>query len=173
MKDAGNDVVIIKKGDVLYSKGEECTTMFILRSGKMALYLNWGEPNQYEICVLDKIGASLGEMGLLQQEPRNATAVALEDSVLVEIDSDNFQKYISAHPEIAMRIIQDLSLRFKHLMEEYAETKDVLIATLTESERKSLKGRLKRAADILLGIPEGVPADLYMECYSRNHNNLT
>lgn len=172
MTDAGNDVVVIKKGEILYSKGEECSSMYILHSGSIGLYLNYGEANQYELAVLDKNGSSLGEMGLLQHEPRNGTAVALADSVLVEIDSSNFQKYVATHPEMAVKIIQDLSLRFKNLAKEYSETKEVLIATLTEQERRSLKGRLKRAADILLGIPEGVPADLYMDCYARNHNHL-
>ena len=52
------------------------------------------------------------------------------------------------------------------------ETKELLIKTLTDAEKKSLKGRLKRLADILLDVPEDVPPDLYMECYTRNHGNL-
>ena len=172
MTDAGNKVVEVKAGDILYRQGEECSTMFLLKSGKISLYINWGTSKEYLLFTADSYGDSLGEMGLLQGEPRNATAVAIEDSLLIEIDTDHFEEFTKAHPDLAIRMIKDLSLRFRKLTLEFDETKELLIKTLTDSEKKSLKGRLKKLADILLDVPEDVPPDLYMECYTRNHGNL-
>ena len=170
--DAGNKVIEIKAGDVLYRQGDECSTMFLLKSGKLELYIGKDTKKEYLLHTASSYGDSLGEMGLLQGEPRNATAVAVEDSVLIDIDSAHFESFIKAHPDLAIKMIMDLSLRFKNLTGEFDETKELLLKTLTDAEKRSLKGRLKRFADILLDIPEDVPPDLYMECYTRNHGNL-
>ena len=77
------------KGDVLYRQGESCDTMYVLGKGRIGLYLGYGTPKEYLLIELSEPGSSLGEMGLLEGEPRNATAVALEDSILSELTEDN------------------------------------------------------------------------------------
>ena len=170
--DAGNKVIEIKAGETLYKQGEECSTMFLLQSGRIDLYIGKGTKREYLLLTATNYGDSLGEMGLLQGEPRNATAIAVEDSVLIEIDEAHFGAFIKENPARATKMIKDLSLRFRNLTSEFDATKELLLKTLTDAEKKSLKGRLKRLADILLDIPEDVPPDLYMECYTRNHGNL-
>ena len=176
--DAGNKVVHVSKGHVLYHQGDECSTMFVLLSGAMELFLNYGTKDQFALIVLSEKGSSLGEMGLLAGEARNATAVALEDSVLVELEEAHFEDFIMQHPNLGAKMIKDLAGRFKVVTEELQSAQDVVRTLVGElesdknKEKKSIRERLKGIADVLLDVPKDVPPDLYVTCYTRTHGNL-
>ena len=52
-----------------------------------------------------------GEMAILENSPRSASAIAVTKVTLLRINKQNFELYIKTHPEIARRIIQLLSDR--------------------------------------------------------------
>ena len=169
--DAGNKVVTLEKGHVLYHQGDECNTMFVLLSGAVELFLNYGTKDQFALIVLSEKGSSLGEMGLLEGEPRNATAVALEDSTLVELEEAHFQEFLEKHPNLGVKIIKDLAGRFK-VVQDVVRTLVGEIESDKNKEKKSIRERLKGIADVLLDVPKDVPPDLYVTCYTRTHGNL-
>ena len=47
--DKNNKLIDLSKGDILYEQGQECDTMFLLYTGKMGLYYNYGKEN--ELCL--------------------------------------------------------------------------------------------------------------------------
>lgn len=165
--------VRLKEGEILFNEGEECSTMFLLVRGEIDLYLNYGKRSEYKMMTITDPGSSIGEMGLLQGENRNSTAKAALDSILVELSAENVDRFICHNPELAYRMIKDLSLRFKRLTEEFLETKEILFRTLTIKEKKSLRKRLRHFVDMLTDIPDGVPPDLYLECYTKSHPPLS
>ncbi len=167
----------VPAGTVIYEQGTDCHSMFLLREGKVGLYLYFGTPKQFALLEMSRPGSSLGEMGLLEGEPRNATAVALTDCVLVEINEKDFGTFIADHPDETEVMIKDLSHRFKSVMDELKVAQEVIYDCIEEmGERQpkklSLKERLKRYADLFLEIPPDVPPDLYMSCYTRFHGSM-
>ncbi len=64
-----------------------------------------------------------GEMAILENSPRSASAVATSKVTLLKINKQNFELYIRSHPEIARRIIQLLAERiwlvFKRLSNQF------------------------------------------------------
>jgi CRP-like cAMP-binding protein len=52
-------------------------------------------------------------MALLDQAPRSASATALEDSVLLEIDQEDFFEVLASNPEIMRGIMRLLSRRLR------------------------------------------------------------
>ncbi len=173
-----NRIIHLPKGHVLYNKGEECDTMFVLRSGKICLYLDYGTQKQFALATVGEPGSSLGEMGLLEGEKRNGTAVALEDSVLVEISKDNFELFLSRYPADGVRIVGDLAHRFRAVTEELRSTQNLVAEILKEVQesqnevKPTLRERLKKVADFFLDIPDDVPPDLYVNIYARNHRHM-
>ncbi|HOE85074.1 MAG TPA: cyclic nucleotide-binding domain-containing protein [Sphaerochaeta sp.] len=176
--DAGNPILEVPKGMVIYTQGTPCTTMFLLREGTVALYLNYHTPQQFELAQISRPGSSLGEMGLFEEYPRSATAVALTDCTLVEIDRENFSPFIAAHPEETVQIILDLSHRFRSAIEEVRSSHSIIVeclAMLKEaqlSKKESLKDRIRKISDYLLDIPEDVPPELYLSFNSRFHGTM-
>ena len=98
-----------KPGEVLFREGDEGRQMFVLQTGKVRLTRS--------ICGKDKIIADLGpgeffgEMAILNQKPRSASATILEESKLLSIDSKTFEAMIKANTEIAVRMLQSFSAR--------------------------------------------------------------
>ena len=172
--DKNNRLIDLKKGDILYEQGQECDTMFLLYTGKMGLYYNYGKDHELCLATVCEKGASLGEMGLLEGEPRNGTAVALEDSRVLEIRKDNLEEFLFAHPNGGVKMIQDLANRFKNVSIQLEDSRKLLRELVdTNTVKKSkISDKFKKIADLLLDVPNDVPVDLYMSCYTMNNNNL-
>lgn len=176
--DAGNQILEIAKGTVIYEQGTECSTMFLLRSGTVGLYLNYHTPQQFQLSEISLPGSSLGEMGLFEEDPRNATAVALTDCVLVEIYHEYFPSFIAAHPDETRQMILDLSQRYKMLLQEVKNSHLIIQESLDAlkeaqlTKKAPLKDKIKKISDFLLDIPEDVPPELYLSFNSRFHGTM-
>ncbi len=176
--DAGNPLIEVREGTVIFQQGTPCTTMFVLRSGTVALYLNHHTPQQFELVQISKPGASIGEMGLFEEYPRSSTAVAVTDCTLMEIDKENFPAFIAAHPEETQQIILDLAHRFRTAIEEVRSSHSIIVECLSMlkeaqlSKKESLKDRIRKISDYLLDIPEDVPPELYLSFNSRFHGTM-
>ncbi len=176
--DAGNTVLEVAKGTIIYEQGAPCSTMFLLRSGTVGLYLNYHTPQQFQLFEISRPGSSLGEMGLFEKEPRNATAVALSDCTLVEISQANFPAFIEAHPDEMKQMILDLSQRFKMAIVEVKNNQQIIaecLEALKEAQankKDTLKERIRKISDYLLDIPQDVPPELYLSFNSRFHGTM-
>lgn len=176
--DAVNPVLEVPKGTVIYEQGAPCSTMFLLRSGTIGLFLNYHTPQQFEIFEISKPGSGLGEMGLFDEEPRNATAVALTDCTLIEISQHDFPSFIETHPQETQQIILDLSQRFKAAIQEVKNSHQIIaecLEALKEAQtnkKDTLKERIRKISDYLLDIPQDVPPELYVSFNSRFHGTM-
>lgn len=175
---ATNPVIPVSKGTIIYEQGQACNTMFVLQSGTVGLYLNWATPTQFQLLEISKVGTSLGEMGLFEEDPRNATAIALTDCTLLEISSENFPQFVQEHPDQTISMILELSQRFKMALQEIKASQEIIAESLAalkeanECKKDTLKDRIKRISDYLLDIPEDVPPELYLSLNSRFHGTM-
>jgi CRP-like cAMP-binding protein len=62
----------------------------------------------------------VGELSIINREPRNATLIACGDVRTLSIDQKTFEGLIRERPEASIFIIQVLSKRLKELMEKNA-----------------------------------------------------
>ena len=54
-------------------------------------------------------------MALLDQEPRSADAVAIEDSILLKIDQEGFYELMSSNADIMKQIVMMLTHRVREM----------------------------------------------------------
>jgi len=110
------------KGTVLFREGEPGKEMFVLQSGKVAI--------SKRVRQLEKVLATLGpgeffgEMAIISNKPRNATAVVEDDARLLVIDPKTFEGMIRGNSEIAVRMIKKLAER---LSEADAQIENLLL----------------------------------------------
>ena len=87
------------EGDVLMQAGSSSREMVIVTEGELSVQKD-GE----EIAVIGKDGFA-GEMGLLNDRPRNATVAAKTDVKVLHIDSRSFGNVLDEAPQIAVKML--------------------------------------------------------------------
>ena len=97
------------KGTVLFREGETGKEMFVLQAGRVVITKTVRDT----VKTLANLGPGefFGEMALISNKPRNATAVVEEASRLLVIDPKTFEGMIRGNSEIAVRMIKKLAER--------------------------------------------------------------
>jgi len=97
------------KGTTLFREGEAGKEMFVLQSGRIAISKRVRDEEKV-LAVLGP-GEFFGEMAIISNRPRNATATVSEDAKLLVIDPKTFEGMIRGNAEIAVRMIKKLAER--------------------------------------------------------------
>lgn len=99
----------VAKGEVLFRENESGREMYVLQSGKVRLTrVVRGEE---QVLADLTAGEFFGEMSILNDKPRSATATVMEDAQLLALDPKTFEAMIKANTEIAVRMIKKLARR--------------------------------------------------------------
>lgn len=97
------------KKSVLFREGDSGTEMFIIGAGRVEVQKRIGGLDK-TVAVLGP-GDMLGELALLNDKPRSATAIVLDDLDALVIDKPTLESMIDTSPEFTMRLIRRLSDR--------------------------------------------------------------
>ncbi len=113
----------LPKGTVLFREGELGKEMFVLQSGKVTITKKIREVEKV-LAVLGP-GEFFGEMAIISNKPRNASAVVEENAKVLTIDPKTFEGMIRGNAEIAVRMIKKLAER---LSEADTQIENLLLA---------------------------------------------
>jgi len=100
-----------KKGETIYVDGDLGSEMYVVQSGAVRIFRTIAGVKQ-ELAIMEK-GDFFGEIAVLEGLPRTASAEALDDSELIEINSTTFDTMIRTNIEIAVRMLRKLSNRLQ------------------------------------------------------------
>jgi CRP-like cAMP-binding protein len=101
----------LKTGEYVFREGELGTEMYIINEGKVEILNQVGEEEQV-LATLEK-GDFFGEMSVLEDLPRAASARAATDVRLLQINGSTFDQLLRGNPEIAVRMMRKLSRRLR------------------------------------------------------------
>jgi CRP-like cAMP-binding protein len=104
------------QGAVLFREGEPGREMYVVQSGRITISKQVGDVEK----ILASLGPGefVGEMSILNNKPRTATATCAEASKLLVIDAKTFEAMIRGNAEIAIRMIKKLSDRLAEADEQ-------------------------------------------------------
>lgn len=106
------EIKFFAKDMVVFNEGEPGDAMYIIENGKVLIYHpRPGKPPK-EIATLTH-NDFFGEMALISEQPRSATAKTIEETVLLQLKKEDFHLLLSQNPEIATRISMELMHRVK------------------------------------------------------------
>jgi CRP/FNR family transcriptional regulator, cyclic AMP receptor protein len=99
----------VPAGDFLFREGDTGENMYVLLEGEMEILL--GD------FVLESAGpgALIGEMALIDDSPRTATAVAKTSCRLAQIDRRRFHFLVQQTPHFATHVMKTLADRLRHM----------------------------------------------------------
>lgn len=100
-------------------------------------------------------GEVIGEIALLDSEPRSATVVAMEDSQLLCLDRRDFLPFLEKHPSVAIELAAVLALRLRRLSEVMEDT--LFLALPSRLAKKILDLANAYGREVEDGAPPATP----------------
>lgn len=136
-----------KKGEIIFRQGDPADCMYDIRWGSVGIYLNYGTDQEKMLAQL-RGNEIFGEMGLVDDVPRSATAVALEADTKAEVVTrETFSCYLSERPERVIAVMQSMSKRIRTLTEDYLDAcRAVAEAIKAEESGEEKSGWFKDSA---------------------------
>ena len=94
-----------KKGEVVFREGDEAAQqLYLVMKGSCEVRKTLADGSSDVVHTLD-VGQCIGEMALVDNQPRSATVVAKTDALLLGCDGD----FVGAFPNIAFRLYENLA----------------------------------------------------------------
>jgi NTE family protein/lysophospholipid hydrolase len=97
-------------GEELFQQGEEGDNMYVLVNGRVRITRTREDGTQQHIRDVGP-GAIIGEVALLTDEPRTATAFALRDTELIRLTRAGLQHIMETNPAIMARLTREMVRR--------------------------------------------------------------
>ncbi len=131
------------QGTVLFREGEPGKEMYVVQQGRIHISKRAGEVEK----ILATLGPGefVGEMSILNNKPRSATATCADLCKLLVIDAKTFEAMIRGNAEIAVRMIKKLSDRLAEANEQienllFADASSRVVHYLATAAEKVPKG---------------------------------
>ncbi len=156
------------KDTMVFSEGMPGSELYIIQKGSVKI-TKIVDNNEVLLAVL-KPGDIFGEMAILENKPRVASAVAFEDAYLLAVNKANFERMVQTQPQIVTRLTTLLSDRLWFIYKQLANTLisdplgrmyDALLMQL-EKNRIPLKAGASYPFDFgpkelvgMVGLPQG------------------
>jgi len=105
-----------KKGEILVKQGDSGIGLYIIASGKVKIVKEMSDGGELEVAVHGP-GAFFGEMTVLDNAPRSASVIAIEDTDCLLLTSWVFKSRMEVQPEIALMILPIVVKRFRETNE--------------------------------------------------------
>ena len=127
-----------KKGELIFSEFEPGNVFYLIQSGQVQLIkiINGFEKN-LDILQPHEI---FGEMAILDNSPRSASAIAYDDVTVLEFNKENFEQLINGNPEISLVLLRTFIKRI------YEQKRRFMILTIPDKQA--------RLADVFLMLDE-------------------
>jgi CRP/FNR family transcriptional regulator, cyclic AMP receptor protein len=132
-------LVRFRRAERIFTESQPGASLYVVMEGRVKIFGSSSQGRSKTFAYLEP-GDFFGEMSLIDEEVRSASASALEDSVLITLKSDEYRKLVLSRPSIALTMLRTLSGRLRRANREI--------------EALSFNNVLGRIAQILLDLAE-------------------
>ncbi|MBS3936357.1 MAG: cyclic nucleotide-binding domain-containing protein [Sulfuritalea sp.] len=114
-------VVTLKKGELLYRKGDLAENFFIVIDGHLARLREGDTPGKESIVHVLAKGDLVGEINFFDGTPRSLTVRALEDASLLRFEEAHVKPMLMQNPQIMYDFMRAVIKRVNHVATVIAE----------------------------------------------------
>jgi CRP-like cAMP-binding protein len=115
----------VHQGEVLFNAGDPTDCGYVIQEGSFRLESDSRSVGE----VIAGPGTLLGELALLAQTKRPATATAREPSTVIRISRSLFLKMLEGYPDAAQILREQIVARAQQSIDEVADVRAMLDAS--------------------------------------------
>ena len=127
-----------RKNDIIFCEHEPGDTFYLIQTGRVQIVKIMDDIEK--IIDILQPGEIFGEMAILEEAPRSATAIAQDDVKALEFNRENFEVLMQGNPQIAFKLLKLFTKRI------YDQKRRFMILTLDDVQA--------RVADVFLMLAE-------------------
>ena len=105
------------KGSVIVFEDDPGDAMYLVAAGQVKVVLIAEDGREVILSVLGE-GSFFGEMSVIDEEPRSAHVIAMEDSNLLVLRREDFHARLRQSPEVAISLLKEISRRLRRADEK-------------------------------------------------------
>lgn len=106
------DQVDYKAGEIIFNEQDKGDALYVVDSGSVRIWVRDEDVKPVTLAEL-KPGDFFGELAVLDRGARSTNATAIEDTALHRLSSDDFQKFLMEHPDVAIDVICEIGVRLR------------------------------------------------------------
>jgi len=106
------DQVNYKAGETIFNEHDRGDALYILEEGSVRIWIYDDDVKDVTLAEL-KPGDFFGELAVLDRGERSSSATALTDIHLHRLSSDDFQQFLTDHPDAAIDVICEIAQRMR------------------------------------------------------------
>jgi len=99
----------VRKRDIIFKEGDPGNFLCFIVKGRVIVLKSSDKGKKVPIAELGP-KKSLGEMAMIDQSPRSATAIAVTDTILLTLSKKGFDKLIDEHPRIGVVLLKRIAI---------------------------------------------------------------
>ncbi len=136
----------IRRGDVLFSEGDEGDRLYIVTDGKVKLGRTSADGRENLLAILGP-GQMFGELSLFDPGPRSATVTAVTDCTMQSLSHDELGRWLDGRPEVARGLLSQLAGRLRRANDVVADLVFSDVPGRVAKALLDLSSRFGRVAD--------------------------
>jgi len=122
------------KNSVILFEDDPGDALYVVGKGQVKVVLIGEDGREVILSVLGE-GEFFGEMALIDDEPRSAHVIAMEDSMLLVLRREDFQGILEHSAGIALALLRELSRRLRRVDEKVGSLVLLDLADETDGQR--------------------------------------
>jgi signal transduction histidine kinase len=120
-------------GQEIFKEGDAGDGVYVVKSGRVEISAVVGA-GQRRVFARVPAGDFFGEMAVLDEQPRSATATAAEDTTVCFVPRAPMLELLARSPKLSLTLLQEISRRLREFNQQY-------VRELLQAERMALVGR--------------------------------
>ena len=101
-------------GQIVFTEGEPSEHLYVVRTGRVRIFVASAHGDELTLTVLAG-GDSIGELSVIDEQPRSASAATVEASELLTIRADHMRAALTADPALLWSVAGELATTVRRL----------------------------------------------------------
>jgi CRP-like cAMP-binding protein len=101
-------------GSTIFNKGDPGDSLYILTRGKLKIFTTDAEKNEIVLTYFDPVRV-FGDFSLLDEQPRSASAGAVDAIEVLQLNRDAFMQFLPQYPSVGLAMLRNLADRVRYI----------------------------------------------------------
>jgi len=102
-----------RQGEIIFEQGDPGQVLYLVETGQVRIFVQDADGQETGVNICGP-GDVFGELAVIDENPRSASAMAMQDTVLYVLTRDLFREHLRRSPQLALNFMRTLSVRVRY-----------------------------------------------------------